>query len=49
MGPYKAPGIVLTQGDEKMNETVPAVKVLDSLIAERNANSENKKSPSEVL
>jgi len=48
-GLNKAPGIELTSGDKKMNKIVPIVKVLDSLIAEGNANSENHKSPSEGL
>jgi len=48
-GLNKAPGIELTSGDKKMNKIVPIVKMLDSLIVEGNANSENHKSPSEGL
>lgn len=48
-GSGRAPGIVLTCGDEKMKKSVPAVKALSSLTAERDANSESSKSPSTLV
>lgn len=40
---------MLSHGEEKMKVTAPAAKAVDNLIAERDPNSENTKSPSAAV